>query len=291
MTVDTSQAERLALKQHRDQSVFGLTHWYARYQLPNAAASLRRPTTSDVATSGSQVVDVSEQGVNVTPVAQSAAIATQGPITAAPKTPTAPDVILESQTDHPIEKTQKPAKPKKGAPSVGSAETDAIAIPVDDQPATYAAPCDPFTLMVVQSGSVLMVDTVGSNVDSLTVTLIQKLASAIVSELDDKPQEMTVRFFQWPLFDHQYAPRDEAAARVVFTEFFHEFVGVTAVDLVLLCGDTAVRYTERDTDNSIALPDGRQVSPIVTHRLSSLLYSASDKRDLWLKLQALPRHV
>ena len=286
MTVHSAKAEQLALKRFRDETVFGITHWYARYRLPNATQS-DRPAITNLTEDSLETSDISVvQTAHNPDVAHIA---------------TTPSNAVLSKTAHPVANTT----PKKSAALQGgmSDEKTAKTALVDSVPAveldssavtatvtSYSVPCEPFKLMVVQSGSVLMVDTVGGNVDSLTETLIQKLASAILNEFAGPSSDMVVRSFQWPLFDHQYAPRDEASARVVFTEFIQEFVGSVAVTSVLLCGDTALRYTQLNSDGKITLPDGSQLTPVVTNRLSSLLYSAADKRDLWSKLMAATTH-
>jgi len=281
MTTTGMSASSQSLSAQAEVSVFGITRWYSRYALPNAKPS---PVVTHQQREA-ELSDIADGGVIATdPVSQPQAVAANN------DSPTAPVQALSSGTE-----TAQQVAPhaKRVAPSVGTdtviADSAKDTVAVDTQettPSESFKPCEPFTLWVIQAGTVVLIDSVGSNIDSLTQNMMVGLAQGILSECLQKPVETAIKQFQWPLFDHQYAPRDEASAKRMFNEFLEEHVDSTGVNTLLLCGDTAVKYTALQADGSWQQSSAAALTPIVVPRLSSLLYSASDKRALWSAIRA-----
>lgn len=274
MASNASPTASQLLKNQRESAVFGITRWYTRFQLPNAKKS----------------------PIFVQPIADITAVVTDSTTDstqAKPRDKALAPPLGTADTSSIPNATIKPRSVRPPAPNldVEKVTTDSQPIPTDSQPSTgeqaiLNRPCPPFTLWVIQAGSVLLIDSIGANIDSLTQSMMMRLAQGIISEASGEQVELQVRQFQWPLFDHQYAPRDEISAKRMFNEFLQESVSVQGIKTLLLCGDTAVRYTHTEADGVLVLSDQTRLQAVVGPRLSSLLYSAADKRSLWSHIRA-----
>lgn len=268
MAVNPLPTQSHTLKSQRDTAVFGITRWYSRFQLPNAKMSSivvqsidDNPTTDPSNTQDTNSATVLSQSTSV------------------PGLPSRPVASVTPDALPPIASNLEPEAATVDKPEALGDGQSTTSVPV-----VLNKPCPPFTLWVIQAGSVLLIDSIGANIDSLTQNMILRLAQGIVSEVSGKQVTLQVRHFQWPLFDHQYAPRDEDSAKRMFNEFLLESVSFDGINTLLLCGDTAVRYTHTEADDSLLLPNKTRLRAIVAPRLSSLLYSAVDKRLLWSQI-------
>ena len=163
-------------------------------------------------------------------------------------------------------------------------ETSVASPPVSS--VTHAEPVT-FNLNFFVAGNIVLVDGSEGAIDPVLREMKYKLAHNVIRAIA-LTSEVQTQVISWPLFDHQYAPKDAATACNYVQSKLDTIVPDGAI--LILCGQTAEQYC---LSQNLRPGDTGEINSrtyVVTFNLSQMLNSPKIKHECYQHLLPLFEH-